>query len=238
MPCGRPGARPPAPWSEPIAAQKELRPAGPCGSNRGQGHAHTVTSRLWRQAERLWDQAMAAETAWKLTRSAFEFFTPEGRFNDRQQAQAVVAAALPPLERSGMGQDPAVVAPPRELHVPGSSAYGVWLSLSPGKEVGQAFQPDKAGKPDLPRELKFIALSRGQRSRSGARKCLLAKPGHESGVRDSRCRPKALVVWIMRPWRGTILKKAQLGEDHCNFKPRRPDHIEEKHRPTGADSSH
>ena len=27
-----------------------------------------------------------------------------------------------PLERSGMGQDPAVVAPPRELHVPGPSA--------------------------------------------------------------------------------------------------------------------
>ena len=40
---------------------------------------------------------MAAERAWKLTRSAFEFFTPEGRFNDRQQAQAVVAAALPHL---------------------------------------------------------------------------------------------------------------------------------------------
>jgi len=113
-------------------------------------------------------------------------------------------------------------------------------NLSPGKEVGQAFQPDKAGKPDLQRELEFIALSRGQRSRSGARKCLLARPGHESGVRDSRCRPTALVVWIMRPWRGIIiiLKKAQLGEDHCNFKPRRPDHIEEEHRPTRADSSH
>jgi len=37
---------------------------------------------------------MTAEKAWKLTRSAFEFFTPEGRFNDRQQAQAVVAATL------------------------------------------------------------------------------------------------------------------------------------------------
>ena len=40
---------------------------------------------------------MAAERAWKLSRSAFEFFTPEGRCNDRQQAQAVVAAALPHL---------------------------------------------------------------------------------------------------------------------------------------------
>ena len=88
---------------------------GRAGESRT-GHA-TSTSRLWRQAEGLWDQAMAAERAWKLTRSAFEFFTPEGRFNDRQQAQAVVAAACR-LERSSMGQDPAVVAPPRELHVP------------------------------------------------------------------------------------------------------------------------
>ena len=60
---------------------------------------------------------MAAERAWKLTRSAFEFFTPEGRFNDRQQAQAVVAAALT-TRAVQLGQDPAVVAPPRELHVP------------------------------------------------------------------------------------------------------------------------
>ena len=74
------------------AAQKELDRLGRAGESRT-GHA-TLTSRLWRQAEELWDQAMAAERAWKLTRSAFEFFTPEGRFNDRQQAQAVVAAAL------------------------------------------------------------------------------------------------------------------------------------------------
>ena len=54
-------------------------------------------NRLWRQAERLWDQATAAETAWKQAQSAFEFFTPEGRLNDRAQAEAVVAAALPHL---------------------------------------------------------------------------------------------------------------------------------------------
>ena len=54
-------------------------------------------NRLWRQAERLWDQATAAETAWKQAKSAFEFFTPEGRLNDRAQAAAVVAAALPHL---------------------------------------------------------------------------------------------------------------------------------------------
>ncbi len=54
-------------------------------------------NRLWRQAERMWDQAAAAETAWKRARSAFEFFTPGGRLNDRAQAAAVVAATLPHL---------------------------------------------------------------------------------------------------------------------------------------------
>jgi hypothetical protein len=49
------------------------------------------------KAERLWDHALAAETAWGQAKSAFELFTPEGRLNDRAQAEAVVAAALPHL---------------------------------------------------------------------------------------------------------------------------------------------
>ena len=77
------------------AAQKELDRRGRQGQSR-QGHG-TVTNRLWHQAERLWDQAAAAETAWKRARSAFESFTPEGRWNDRAQAESVVAAALPHL---------------------------------------------------------------------------------------------------------------------------------------------
>jgi hypothetical protein len=77
------------------AAQKGLARRGRQGQSR-QGHG-TATHRLWRQAERLWDRATAAETAWKHARSAFEFFTPEGRLNDRAQAEAVVAAALPDL---------------------------------------------------------------------------------------------------------------------------------------------
>ena len=76
-------------------AQKKLDQRGREGSSRA-GHA-TATSRLWRKAEQLWDQAMASERAWKLARSAFEFFTPEGRLNERRQARAVVAAALPQL---------------------------------------------------------------------------------------------------------------------------------------------
>jgi hypothetical protein len=54
-------------------------------------------NRLWQEAERFWNQATAAETAWKQAKSAFEFFTPDGRLNDRSQAEAVVAAALPHL---------------------------------------------------------------------------------------------------------------------------------------------
>ena len=77
------------------AAQKELDRRGRQGRSC-QGHG-TATNRLWHQAERFWDQAVAAETAWKHARSAFEFFTLEGRLNDRAQAAAVVAAALPQL---------------------------------------------------------------------------------------------------------------------------------------------
>jgi hypothetical protein len=77
------------------AAQRELDRRGRQGQSRT-GHA-TQTNRLWGRAESLWDQAEAAETAWKQVKSAFEFFTPEGCLNDRGQAEAVVAAALPHL---------------------------------------------------------------------------------------------------------------------------------------------
>ena len=77
------------------ASQKELDRLGRQGRSR-QGHG-TATRRLWDQAERTWGQAAAAETAWKRARSAFEFFTPEGRLNDRAQAEAIVAASWPHL---------------------------------------------------------------------------------------------------------------------------------------------
>jgi hypothetical protein len=77
------------------AAQKALDRRGRQGQSC-QGHG-TATNRLWRQAERLWDHATAAEAAWKQVRTAFELFTPEGRLNDRVQAEAVVAAVLPHL---------------------------------------------------------------------------------------------------------------------------------------------
>ena len=77
-------------------AQKEIDKRGRQGQSC-QGHGASL-NRLWREAERLWDQATAAETAWKQAKSALEFFTPEGRLNDRVQASAVIAAALPHLD--------------------------------------------------------------------------------------------------------------------------------------------
>jgi hypothetical protein len=77
------------------AAQKEFDRRGRQGQSR-QGHG-APTNRLWHQAERLWDHAVAAETAWKRAKLAFEFFTPEGCLNDRAQAASIVTAALPHL---------------------------------------------------------------------------------------------------------------------------------------------
>jgi hypothetical protein len=77
------------------AAQKGLDRLGRRGQSR-QGHG-APRNRLWRHAEQLWDQAVAAEAAWKRAKSAFEFFTPDGRLNDRIQAEVLVAATLPNL---------------------------------------------------------------------------------------------------------------------------------------------
>ena len=77
------------------AAQKAFDHRARQGQSR-QGHGAPL-NRLWRQAERAWDQATAAERAWDRAKSAFEFFTPEGRLNDRAAAAAVVAAASPHL---------------------------------------------------------------------------------------------------------------------------------------------
>src|SRR5262249_35961651 len=77
------------------AAQKGFDGRARQGRSR-QGHGAPL-NRLWCQAERTWAQAEAAEAAWKQARSAFELFTPEGRLNDRAQAEAVVAAAVPHL---------------------------------------------------------------------------------------------------------------------------------------------
>ena len=77
------------------AAQKGFDHRACQGQSR-QGYGAPL-NRLWRQAERLWVQAEAAETAWRRAETAFELFTPEGRLNDRAQAEVIVTAVLPHL---------------------------------------------------------------------------------------------------------------------------------------------
>jgi hypothetical protein len=77
------------------AAQKEFDRRGR-QEQSCQGHGASL-NRFWQQAERLWDQATAAETGWKQAKSAFGFFTPEGRLNDRVAVAAVEASVLPHL---------------------------------------------------------------------------------------------------------------------------------------------
>jgi hypothetical protein len=95
------------------AAQKGLDRLGRRGQSR-QGHG-TAANRLWRQAERAWDQATTAEAAWRRARSAFEIFTPEGRLNDRAQARAVVAAALPHLGGAAWAKTRRLLARPESF---------------------------------------------------------------------------------------------------------------------------
>jgi len=77
------------------AAQKELDRRERRGQSR-QGPGAPL-NRVRRQAERLWDQAASAETAWNRAKTAFAFFPPDGRLNDHAQAEAVVAATWPHL---------------------------------------------------------------------------------------------------------------------------------------------
>ena len=61
------------------------------------GIASRSFKQLWRQAERLWDQAKAVETAWNDAKSASEFFTREGKLNNRAAVEVIVATSLPQL---------------------------------------------------------------------------------------------------------------------------------------------
>ena len=77
------------------AAQRRFDQRGRRGQcNCGHGPPR---KRQWVVAEAAFVRAEAAEAAWHRARSALELFTPEGRLNDRQRAEAVVAAALPDL---------------------------------------------------------------------------------------------------------------------------------------------
>ena len=113
------------------AAQKGFDRRARRGESR-QGHGAPL-NRLWRQAERAWGRATAAGTAWKRARSAFEFFTPEGRLNGRAEAEAVVAAALPHLGGAAWAKT-------RRLLLRRESF--TFLGQVPGRLAGLGLDPD------------------------------------------------------------------------------------------------
>jgi hypothetical protein len=77
------------------AAQKALQ------KRLGQGQNATAAGmkagRLWKKAERAMDAWQMVEQAWRRTREALQLFTAEGALNSREQAEAVLAQALPLL---------------------------------------------------------------------------------------------------------------------------------------------
>jgi hypothetical protein len=78
------------------AAQRKLDQLARRGESR-QGKGAAV-ARYWRDAERLFDEATATESAWREIREALDLFTPQGKLQDRAQAEAMVAAALSRLK--------------------------------------------------------------------------------------------------------------------------------------------
>jgi hypothetical protein len=78
------------------AVQEKVAKLQRCGrSAKAQGG---LAGRKWAKAEGLLDRAAASERAWQQVCRALEFFTPEGRLNSRQQAQAKMAEAQPDLQ--------------------------------------------------------------------------------------------------------------------------------------------
>ena len=106
-------------------AQKDLDQRGRHGQSRT-GYA-TQTQCLWRRAERLWDQALAAETAWKQIQSAFEFSRRRVASTTATRPKRSLRGAAAP-EWLGLGQDAAVVVAAGELHLPGSGGPTVGRS--------------------------------------------------------------------------------------------------------------
>src|SRR5918998_1448603 len=91
-----------ATWAAAARALEGAGAAQRCFDQRGRqgvsnsGHGAPLT-RLWALAERAFARAESAEAAWGRARAALELFTPEGRLNDRRQAEAVVQAVPPDL---------------------------------------------------------------------------------------------------------------------------------------------
>ncbi|WP_406696738.1 hypothetical protein V5E97_37695 [Singulisphaera sp. Ch08] len=81
-------------------------------SCKGHGASAAAT---WSRAERIWDQALAVEAAWDQARGALELFTAAGRLQDRPQAEAILAEALPRLRGTEWAKTRRLLSRPESL---------------------------------------------------------------------------------------------------------------------------
>ncbi len=72
-------------------------------------------SRLWKQAEKAWDEWRAVEQAWRRTREALPLFTPEGELNSRKQVEAVLSQTLPLLPDADFAKTKRLLRQPQTL---------------------------------------------------------------------------------------------------------------------------
>jgi hypothetical protein len=74
-----------------------------------------AAGRRWRSAEESLDRAAASDRAWQQVCAALEFFTPEGRLNDRAQAEVKIRQALPYLQGAGWAKTRRLLQRPQAL---------------------------------------------------------------------------------------------------------------------------
>ena len=118
VPCGKPGRGQPRPGAS-RGGPEGVGPAGPCGRIAdGPRHTDKPPVASGRGALGSGDGRREGLEAEPIRLRVLHARRPLQRSATGPGGGGGGAA---PLERSGMGQDPAVVAPPRELHVPGPS---------------------------------------------------------------------------------------------------------------------
>jgi hypothetical protein len=77
--------------------------------------ASVKASRLWKQAEKAWDEWRAVEQAWRRTQEALPLFTPGGELNSREQAEAVLSQTLPLLPDADFAKTKRLLRQPQTL---------------------------------------------------------------------------------------------------------------------------
>jgi hypothetical protein len=95
------------------ASQKSLEECTRQGQARGP--AATRARLAWKRAERAMDHWCEVERCWQKTKQALTLFTPQGEWNTRPQATAVLTATLPQLPEEGFAKSKRALQKPEML---------------------------------------------------------------------------------------------------------------------------